>query len=339
MSRAVKAADVDRFIARPIRRRPIVLVYGPDAGLVRERVDALVHASVDDPNDPFALVRIEGDELSANPSRLVEEAHTVPLFGGRRAVLVQGRSPQHRRRGRGRWSQRRRPNAASSSRPATCARPRRCARCARRRRPPPRCPAIADNERDLARLIDDEMRAAKLTIAPDARAALVVAARRRPPGLAQRDAQARALRPRPGARRARRRDGGGRRRLRRWRSTACSTRPSPARPRDVETEFGKARAGGSVAGGHRLGGDPPGRQSAQDEARDRRRRLDRVRHEARRAAGAFHAREDWSARRCAPGRRRGCCAPWSSSPRPRSRRAASRRSPKRSRSARCCRSR
>ena len=26
--------------------------------------------------------------LSANPTRLVEEAHTVPLFGGRRAVLV-----------------------------------------------------------------------------------------------------------------------------------------------------------------------------------------------------------------------------------------------------------
>ena len=31
----------------------------------------------------------------------------------------------------------------------------------------------ADNERDLARLIDDEMREAELTIAPDARAALV----------------------------------------------------------------------------------------------------------------------------------------------------------------------
>ena len=65
-----------------------MLVFGPDAGLVRERVDALVRAAVDDPNDPFALARIEGEELSANPSRLVEEAHTVPLFGGRRAVLV-----------------------------------------------------------------------------------------------------------------------------------------------------------------------------------------------------------------------------------------------------------
>ncbi|MDP1909168.1 MAG: LPS assembly lipoprotein LptE, partial [Hyphomicrobium sp.] len=64
---AIKAADVDRFIARPDPALPIVLVYGPDAGLVRERVDALVKASVDDPNDPFAFVRIEGEDLSGNP--------------------------------------------------------------------------------------------------------------------------------------------------------------------------------------------------------------------------------------------------------------------------------
>ena len=89
---AIKSSDVDRFIARPDPGQPIVLVYGPDAGLVRERVDALVRASVDDPNDPFALARIEGEELAANPARLIEEALTVPLFGGRRAVLVRAGS-------------------------------------------------------------------------------------------------------------------------------------------------------------------------------------------------------------------------------------------------------
>jgi len=89
---AYKVSEVDRFIARPNAGEPIVLVYGPDAGLVRERVDALVKASVDDPSDPFALARIEPEDLSANPSRLVEEAHTIPLFGGRRAVLVRAGS-------------------------------------------------------------------------------------------------------------------------------------------------------------------------------------------------------------------------------------------------------
>ena len=47
-----------------------------------------VAGAVDDPRDPFALARIEGDALADEPERLVEEAHTVPLFGGRRAVWV-----------------------------------------------------------------------------------------------------------------------------------------------------------------------------------------------------------------------------------------------------------
>src|SRR5208283_3379542 len=89
---AVKAADVEAFIARPDPSRPVVLVFGPDAGLVSERVNALVKASVDDPNDPFSLVRLEGEEVSTDPGRLVEEAQTIPLFGGRRAVWVKAGS-------------------------------------------------------------------------------------------------------------------------------------------------------------------------------------------------------------------------------------------------------
>src|SRR3954454_22939552 len=91
---AIKNRDADAFVARPAVAQPIVLLYGPDAGLVRERAEKIIKASVDDPNDPFALVRIEGDALASEPSRLVEEAHTVPLFGGRRAVWVKAGSRQ-----------------------------------------------------------------------------------------------------------------------------------------------------------------------------------------------------------------------------------------------------
>src|SRR6476620_12801511 len=87
---ALKGADIDKFVARPDPTRPIMLVFGPDAGLVRERADALVRASVDDPKDPFQLARLDGDELASEPTRLVEEANTIPLFGGRRAVWVKG---------------------------------------------------------------------------------------------------------------------------------------------------------------------------------------------------------------------------------------------------------
>src|SRR5258705_11544951 len=85
---ALKTGEMEAFVARPDPRRPIALVFGPDAGLVRARVDALVKAAVADPADPFGLARLDGDALADEPSRLVEEAHTFPLFGGRRAVWV-----------------------------------------------------------------------------------------------------------------------------------------------------------------------------------------------------------------------------------------------------------
>src|SRR5262249_36073479 len=83
---ALKSGEVDAFVARPDPARPIVLVFGPDLGLVRERAETILRASVDDPRDPFALVRLDGDDVAGDPARLVDEAQTVPLFGGRRAV-------------------------------------------------------------------------------------------------------------------------------------------------------------------------------------------------------------------------------------------------------------
>jgi len=85
---ALKGPDIERFVTRPDPARPVVLIFGPDAGLVRERAEALVRASVDDPGDPFQLARLDGDDLAGEPTRLVEEANTIPLFGGRRAVWV-----------------------------------------------------------------------------------------------------------------------------------------------------------------------------------------------------------------------------------------------------------
>src|SRR6202158_2883600 len=89
---ALRGKEIDAFLARPDPGRPIILLYGPDAGLVRERAEALLASAVDDPNDPFSLVKLDGDELSAEPSRLVDEAMTMPLFGGRRAIRVRAGS-------------------------------------------------------------------------------------------------------------------------------------------------------------------------------------------------------------------------------------------------------
>lgn len=169
---ALKSAEIEKFVARPDAVRPVVLIFGADAGLVRERAEKIIKASVDNPDDPFSLVRLEGDDLSADAGRLVDEANTIPLFGGRRAVWVKsgGRNIAPA------------VEALLASPLADC---RVVIEAGDLRRDAPlrslceraknavAIPCYVDGEREIARLIDEEMQAASLTIAPDARAALM----------------------------------------------------------------------------------------------------------------------------------------------------------------------
>jgi len=169
---ALRGKEIDAFLARPDPGRPIILLYGPDAGLVRERADALLASAVDDPNDPFSLVRLDGDELSAEPSRLVDEAMTVPLFGGRRAIRVRAGS---RSFASGVDTLADSPLKdcrivieAGELRPESPLR-----KACERARTAVAIGCYPDGERDLAKLIDDKLRVSNLRIAPDARAALM----------------------------------------------------------------------------------------------------------------------------------------------------------------------
>jgi DNA polymerase-3 subunit delta len=169
---ALKGRDIDAFLARPDAGRPIILLYGPDAGLVRERADALLASAVDDPNDPFSLVRLDGDELAAEPSRLVDEAMTVPLFGGRRAIRVRAGS---RSFAGGVDTLADMPLKdcrivieAGELRPESPLR-----KACERAKTAVAIACYPDTERDLAKLIDDELRVSDLRIAPDARAVLI----------------------------------------------------------------------------------------------------------------------------------------------------------------------
>ena len=86
---AIKNHEADRFVARPAPHIYLYLLFGTDAGLVCERARKIAARAIDDPKDPFQLVRIPGDELAADPLRLADEANTVPLFGGRRAITIE----------------------------------------------------------------------------------------------------------------------------------------------------------------------------------------------------------------------------------------------------------
>ncbi|MBI5312743.1 MAG: DNA polymerase III subunit delta [Methylocystis sp.] len=86
---AVRSRDAERFIAAPPEGVFLFLVFGADAGMVRERALALVEKRVDDRRDPFQFVEMSGDAVASDPLALLDEANTTPLFGGRRAILVE----------------------------------------------------------------------------------------------------------------------------------------------------------------------------------------------------------------------------------------------------------
>lgn len=78
----------EKFIAGSLAPYDIFLVFGPDAGLVSERVSAILRRFDVNPRDPEQTIRLDGDDLAANPGRLFEETRGLGLFAQKRAVLI-----------------------------------------------------------------------------------------------------------------------------------------------------------------------------------------------------------------------------------------------------------
>ena len=82
--------QIDDFLKNPGEKIAAVLVFGPDEGLVRERVNALMKATAGSGDDPFRTVELESDAIRNDPARLMDEAGAISMLGGRRAVRVNG---------------------------------------------------------------------------------------------------------------------------------------------------------------------------------------------------------------------------------------------------------
>jgi len=81
-------AKAETFLKSPDASVRAVLVFGPDNGLVRERVLRLVKGVVADPSDPFRVAELTPAILKDDPARLADEAAALALTGGRRVVVV-----------------------------------------------------------------------------------------------------------------------------------------------------------------------------------------------------------------------------------------------------------
>ncbi len=81
--------QVTAFLKAPNPAARVVLIYGPDAGLVKERAQEIAKKTVAQIDDPFCVARLPADSLS-DPASLYDEMASQSLVGGRRLVWIPG---------------------------------------------------------------------------------------------------------------------------------------------------------------------------------------------------------------------------------------------------------
>ncbi|TIQ96436.1 DNA polymerase III subunit delta [Mesorhizobium sp.] len=89
-----KGYEVDSWLARPDPAMAIVLLYGPDRGLVAERAKTFALKTGLPLDDPFSVVKLDGAEVDRDEGRLLDEVRTVPMFSDRRLLWVRNASGQ-----------------------------------------------------------------------------------------------------------------------------------------------------------------------------------------------------------------------------------------------------
>ncbi len=82
------AGRTDAFLAAPDAATRAALIYGPDAGLVRERADKLARAICPDPKDAFRVAEPSAGALAGDADLLAAEVGQMSMFGGRRLIRV-----------------------------------------------------------------------------------------------------------------------------------------------------------------------------------------------------------------------------------------------------------
>ncbi len=85
---AIPRSDYDNFCEDPDPRYPIVLLYGPNRGLVSERTEKLLKNVRGKSADDFTVVTLDGDALASDPGKLSDEANTIGLFGDKRILHI-----------------------------------------------------------------------------------------------------------------------------------------------------------------------------------------------------------------------------------------------------------
>jgi DNA polymerase-3 subunit delta len=168
----VQPARADRFVREPPAETRAILLYGPDAGLVGERAKTAASAFTEGSDDPFAIARIEAADIQADPARIADEATSMALFGGQRAIRVRPESQDIAATLSG-LVERIAADSLIIVEAGNLAPTSRLRKLFETTASFAAVPCYADTERDLETLIDDELGARKMRIDADARAFLI----------------------------------------------------------------------------------------------------------------------------------------------------------------------
>lgn len=69
--------------------QPVLLIYGPDHGLVKERAQIMAKYVATDLNDPFNVARLTGDQVASDTARFFDETSAMSMMGGDRLVMIE----------------------------------------------------------------------------------------------------------------------------------------------------------------------------------------------------------------------------------------------------------
>jgi DNA polymerase-3 subunit delta len=81
--------QIEPFVRAPDKKARVILVYGPDDGLMRERSKAIGKTVVDNLDDPFNAVALSTDILQEDPARLADEANALSMMSGARLIRIE----------------------------------------------------------------------------------------------------------------------------------------------------------------------------------------------------------------------------------------------------------
>lgn len=80
--------QIEPFVQNPDPKARVILVYGPDQGLMKERTTAICKTAVADLNDPFNVVQFTTEKIIADQAAFFDETQSQSLMGGDRLIII-----------------------------------------------------------------------------------------------------------------------------------------------------------------------------------------------------------------------------------------------------------